>query len=129
PKSKKHPVTAPEAVHAEMLTDEIGLLRVAMFPGAIGIDVANDIDRGIAALDGCTRLIVDLRGNTGGGIGGLRLMSYLTPGKLEVGYSLTRKRRERGYRREDLTRFGRIPSSKATLLWLAARYAFVDNSI
>jgi len=32
-------------------------------------------------------------------------MSYLTPGKLEVGYSLTRKRRERGYRREELTRF------------------------
>ena len=112
-----------------MLTDEIGLLKVAMFPGAIGIDVAKDIDRGIAALNGCSRLIVDLRGNTGGGIGGLRLMSYLTPGKLEVGYSLTRKRRERGYRREELTRFGRIPSRKATLFWLAARYAFVDKSI
>jgi C-terminal processing protease CtpA/Prc len=129
PKNKKHPVTAPEAVHAEMLTDEIGLLKVAMFPGAIGIDVAKDIDRGIAALNGCSRLIVDLRGNTGGGIGGLRLMSYLTPGKLEVGYSLTRKRRERGYRREELTRFGQIPSHKSTLLWLVARYAFVDKSI
>jgi len=129
PKNKKHPVTAPEAVHAEMLTDEIGLLKVAMFPGAIGIDVAKDIDRGIAALNGCSRLIVDLRGNTGGGIGGLRLMSYLTPGKLEVGYSLTRKRRERGYRREELTRFGHIPSHKSTLFWLVARYAFVDKSI
>ena len=129
PKNKKHPVTAPEAVHAEILSDEIGLLKVAMFPGAIGIDVAKEIDRGIAALNGCSRLIVDLRGNTGGGIGGLRLMSYLTPGKLEVGYSLTRKRRERGYRREDLTRFGRIPSRKGTLFWLAARYAFVDKSI
>jgi C-terminal processing protease CtpA/Prc len=112
-----------------MLSDEIGLLKVAMFPGAIGIDVAKDIDRGIAALNGCNRLIVDLRGNTGGGIGGLRLMSYLTPGKLEVGYSLTRKRRERGYRREELTRFGHIPSRKSTLLWLAALYAFVDKSI
>ena len=129
PKSKTHPVTAPEAVHAERLTDEIGLLKVAMFPGVIGIDVAKDIDRAIASLDGCTRLIVDLRGNTGGGIGGLRLMSYLTPGKLEVGYSLTRKRRERGYRREELTRFGRIPAHKATLIWLAARYAFVEKSI
>lgn len=129
PKNKKHPVTAPEAVHAEMLSDEIGLLKVAMFPGAIGVDVAKDIDKGIAALDSCTRLIVDLRGNTGGGIGGLRLMSYLTPGKLEVGYSLTRKRRERGYRREELTRFGRIPSHKSTLFWLVARYAFVDKSI
>jgi carboxyl-terminal processing protease len=129
PKSKKHPVTAPDPVHAEKITDEIGLLKVAMFPGVVGIDVAKDIDCGIAALDGCSRLIVDLRGNTGGGIGGLRLMSYLTPGKLEVGYSLTRKRRERGYRREELTRFGRIPSHKATLLWLAARYAFVEKSI
>jgi hypothetical protein len=104
-------------------------LRVAMFPGAIGIDVAKDIDRGIAGLNGCGRLIVDLRGNTGGGIGGLRLMGYLTPGKLEVGYSLTRKRREKGYRREELTRFGRIPSHKATLIWLAARYALVEKSI
>lgn len=129
PKSKKHPVTAPQAVHAERLTYDIGLLKVAMFPGVIGIDVAKDIDRGIASLNGCSRLIVDLRGNTGGGIGGLRLMSYLTPGKLEVGYSLTRKRRERGYKREELTRFGRIPSHKATLIWLAARYAFVEKSI
>jgi hypothetical protein len=56
-------------------------------------------------------------------------MSYLTPGKLEVGYSLTRKRRERGYRREELTRFGRIPSYKTTLIWLAARYALVEKSI
>jgi C-terminal processing protease CtpA/Prc len=129
PKSKTHPVTAPEAVHAERLSDEIGLLKVAMFPGVIGIDVAKDIDRAIGSLDGCNRLIVDLRGNTGGGIGGLRLMSYLTPGKLEVGYSLTRKRRERFFRREELTRFGRIPSHKATLIWLAARYAFVEKSI
>src|SRR5438445_10894936 len=129
PKSQKHPVTAPQAVHARKLTDDIGLLKVAMFPGAIGIDVAKDIDRGIAALVGCGRLIVDLRGNTGGRIGGLRLMSYLTPRKLEVGYSLTRKRRERGYRREELNRFGRLPTHKATLLWLAARYAFVEKSI
>jgi carboxyl-terminal processing protease len=129
PKSKTHPVTAPEAVHAERLSYELGLLKVAMFPGVIGIDVAKDIDRAIESLEGCNRLIVDLRGNTGGGIGGLRLMSYLTPGKLEVGYSLTRKRRERGYHRDELTRFGRIPSHKATLIWLAARYALVEKSI
>jgi carboxyl-terminal processing protease len=129
PKSNKHPVTAPDPVHAEKLADDMGLLKVAMFPGLIGIDVAKDIDRGVELLDGCSRLIVDLRGNTGGGIGGLRLMSYLTPAKLEVGYSLTRKRQERGYRREELTRFGRIPSRKAALFWLAARYAFVEKSI
>ena len=46
PKSKKHPVTAPEAVRSERLSDEIGWLKIAMFPGAVGIDVAKDIDRG-----------------------------------------------------------------------------------
>jgi hypothetical protein len=56
-------------------------------------------------------------------------MSYLTPGKTEVGYSLTRARKERGYEREKLPRFGRIPSHKPTLLWLALRYGFLDKSI
>src|SRR5215469_3234375 len=59
PKSQKHPVTTPEVVHAKKLSEEIGLLKVAMFPGVIGIDVAKDIDRGIARLNGCRRLIVD----------------------------------------------------------------------
>jgi len=59
----------------------------------------------------------------------LRLMSYLTPEKKEVGYSLTRSRREKGYAKEKLPRFGGIPSHKATLLWLALRYGFIDKSI
>jgi C-terminal processing protease CtpA/Prc len=100
-----------------------------MFPGAVGIDLAKMFDTAIAHLKDSTRLIVDLRGNTGGGIGGLRLMSYLTPGKKEVGYSLTRARKEKGYARERLPRFGRIPSHKATLFWLALRYGFIDKSI
>src|SRR5207245_3812061 len=82
PKSKKHPVTAPQAVYSERLTYDIGLLKVAMFPGAIGIDVAKDIDRGVAALEGCSRLIVDLLGITGGGIGGLHMKSIDTLGRL-----------------------------------------------
>jgi C-terminal processing protease CtpA/Prc len=80
-------------------------------------------------LSDCTRLIVDLRGNTGGGIGGLRLMSYLTPAKLPVGYSLTKCRADKGYDKEKLPRFGRIPSRKGALPLLVLRYAFVDNSI
>src|SRR5258706_14226722 len=100
-----------------------------MFPGAVGIALDKMLDPAIAHLKDSTRLIVDLRGNPGGGIGGLRLMSYLTPGKKEVGYSLTRKRKEKGYTREKLPRFGHIPSHKATLLWLALRYGFIDKSI
>ena len=129
PRSKSHPVIVPKAVLCSQLPDGIGWLKVTMFPGAVGIDLAKMFDTAFDHLRDSTRLIVDLRGNTGGGIGGLRLMSYLTPGKKEVGYSLTRARREKGYRREQLPRFGRIPSRKATLLWLALRYGFIDKSI
>src|ERR1700739_670728 len=129
PRSKSHPVIVPKAVLCSQLPDGIGWLKVTMFPGAVGIDLAKMFDTAITHLKDSTRLIVDLRGNTGGGIGGLRLMSYLTPGKKEVGYSLTRKRKEKGYAREQLTRFGHIPSRKASLLWLALRYGFIDKSI
>jgi carboxyl-terminal processing protease len=129
PRSKKHPVIVPKSVICSQLPEGIGWLKVTMFPGAVGIDLAKALDNAFAHLKESNRLIVDLRGNTGGGIGGLRLMSYLTPGKLEVGYSLTRKRKEKGYEREKLARFGRIPSRKLTLLWLALRYGFIDNSI
>jgi carboxyl-terminal processing protease len=129
PRSKSHPVVVPKAVLCSQLPDGIGWLKVTMFPGAVGIDLAHMLDTAISHLRDSTRLIVDLRGNTGGGIGGLRLMSYLTPGKKEVGYSLTRARKEKGYAREKLPRFGRIPSHKPTLLWLALRYGFIDKSI
>jgi carboxyl-terminal processing protease len=129
PRSKSHPVIVPKAVLCSQLPDGIGWIKVTMFPGAVGIDLAKMFDTAIAHLKDSTRLIVDLRGNTGGGIGGLRLMSYLTPGKKEVGYSLTRARKEKGYTREKLPRFGHIPSHKATLFWLALRYGFIDKSI
>ncbi len=129
PRSKSHPVIVPKTVLCSQLPDGIGWLKVTMFPGAVGIDLAKMLDAAFAHLKDSTRLIVDLRGNTGGGIGGLRLMSYLTPGKTEVGYSLTRARKETGYVKEELPRFGRIPSHKTTLLWLALRYGFVDKSI
>jgi carboxyl-terminal processing protease len=129
PRSKSHPVIVPKAVLCSQLPDGIGWLKVTMFPGAVGIDLAHMLDTAFAHLRDSTRLIVDLRGNTGGGIGGLRLMSYLTPGKREVGYSLTRARKEKGYAREKLPRFGRIPSHKTTLFWLALRFGFIDKSI
>lgn len=129
PKSKKRPINQPRPVAWSKLTGNIGLIKITMFTGAIGIDLAHDIDRAVAELRDCNRLIVDLRGNTGGGIGGLRLMSYLTPDKRPVGYSLTKKRAAKGYRREDLTRFGRIPSRKIGLLGLILRYGLIDKSI
>ena len=56
-------------------------------------------------------------------------MSYLTPHKVPVGYSLTRLRAEQGYKREDLIRFERIPSSKLLAPFALWRFRKVDKSI
>jgi C-terminal processing protease CtpA/Prc len=111
------------------LDSGVGLLKVNIFPGIVGIDFARDIDNAIASFGNCRALIIDLRGNSGGGMGGLRLMSYLTPVRLPIGYSLTRNRARKGYKREELRQFDRIPRRKAALLWLALRYGLGDQSI
>jgi C-terminal processing protease CtpA/Prc len=129
PKSKYHPINRPRLVSWSKPAPGIGYLKAAGFPGQVGMDVAREIDHAILELRDCDRLIVDLRGNPGGGAGGLRLMGYLTPDKLPVGYSLSKKRAEKGYKKEKLPRFGKIPSRKIELFVLAFRYAFADKSI
>jgi len=43
---------------------------VSLFPGAIGIDFANEVDAIFAGrFKNADRLIIDVRGNPGGGIG------------------------------------------------------------
>ena len=116
-------------VFVSKLADRVGWLKVTKFPGAVGVDIANQIDRAIAELKDCNRLIIDLRGNAGGGLAFLRVMSYLTPDRLPVGYSVTRFRAERGYTKESLAVFDHIPSRKIGLLPLVARFAFGDDSV
>ena len=111
------------------IADRVGWLKVTKFPGTIGIDIAKEIDHGIEELRGCERLIVDLRGNAGGGLAFLRVMSYLTPERLPVGYSVTRARAETNYSKETLAIFDRIPSRKAALIWLVLKFGFRDDSV
>ena len=85
PKGKKLHFIEPTLVEARRLENGTGYLKVAMFPGMVGVVVANQISSGIASLGDIDRLIIDLRGNTGGGIGALRVMSLLTPDKIPVG--------------------------------------------
>ena len=56
-------------------------------------------------------------------------MSYLTPERLPVGYSVTRARAETNYSKETLAIFDRIPSRKAALIWLALKFGFRDDSV
>ena len=128
-KEKRRPIVVPDqVVTATRLPTGIGLLRVAMFPGVLGMDVARDINRAIADL-GCERLIVDLRGNTGGGIGCLRLMSQLCADRRGVGYSVSRAVAQEGFNKERLPAFDRIPGSTLGVLPLFVRFARARRSI
>src|SRR5579883_682150 len=95
-----------------------------MFPGIVGVEVANEISNGVVKLGAAENLIIDLRGNTGGGLGALRMMSLLTPDRIPVGFALDRRRvtanlesEKQGFRR-----FSRIPSSTKTLWLLAVQF-------
>jgi C-terminal processing protease CtpA/Prc len=116
-------------VMVSKIADGVGWLKVTKFPGTIGIDIAKEIDHGIEELRGCDRLVVDLRGNAGGGLAFLRVMSYLTPERLPVGYSVTRARAETNYSKDTLAIFDRIPSRKAALIWLVLKFGFRDDSV
>lgn len=83
-------VQAKLVVH-KRLNNSTGYLRISCFPGIVGVDVANAVTAAIQELSPVERLIIDVRGNPGGGAGVLRVMSLLTPGKLPVGYSINRK--------------------------------------
>jgi carboxyl-terminal processing protease len=134
PKGKaggKPPMAEPTSVVAEAFPQDVGYLRIAFFPGAGGGRFARDLTKAIEDLAGCNRLLVDLRGNLGGFIGSLRLMSYLTPGRVPVGYSLTRVGEDRGLRREQLACLDRLPSGKVSgaLMFIRFRLLHRDRSI
>ncbi|MFL6302742.1 MAG: S41 family peptidase, partial [Candidatus Sulfotelmatobacter sp.] len=122
PKYRDNPYSEPDSAVASVL-DNVGVLKVGLFPGRIGIDFANRISH---VFDGSFRvvhrLLIDLRGNPGGGIGGLRIMSYLSPSSLPVGFSIDRKTADRGYDKEHLPRLNHIPRSKWEIPLLALKF-------
>jgi C-terminal processing protease CtpA/Prc len=122
PKYKDCPYAEPESIAAS-IGDSLGQIKVSLFPGKIGIDFANRMQAVVTQdLKAADRLIVDLRGNPGGGVGGVRLMSYFTAGTEPIGYSLDRKTAEHGYDKDKLPRFGRIPHHKWEIALLALKY-------
>ena len=125
PKYAENPYAEPRNVVCTRTPDGIACVRISLFPGAVGVEFANEVSQAFEnELQDCNRLLVDLRGNPGGGIGGLRLMSYLTPDKVPVGYSLDRKTAQRGTPKDQLVRFGRVPDQKWKLYLLAFKFQF-----
>lgn len=105
----------PQSVSSRMVKPGVGLVKVPFFSGAFGISFSRLLDAALSDLtaQGCDRLIIDLRGCLGGSLGFARLASYLCPGRLPIGYDITRKRLRRGYEVHELphvampaTRFG-----------------------
>jgi len=128
-REKQRPIVVPDqVVSARMLERDVGYVRVSMFPGILGIDVARDINRAVSDL-ACLRLVIDLRGNTGGGIGCLRLMSQLCPDRRGVGYSVSRKLLQAGYDKKRLPQFDRIPSSKLQVIPLMIKFGLAGRSV
>jgi carboxyl-terminal processing protease len=123
PKYKDNPYSEPTALTAYFLPSGIAYLKVSLFPGKIGIDFANELDCIFSGkFANADRLIIDLRGNPGGGIGGLALMSYLTPDRLPIGYSWNRKMAQERRDPASLPIFNKIPRSKLAIPSLALKF-------
>ncbi|MBS1816951.1 MAG: PDZ domain-containing protein [Acidobacteria bacterium] len=123
----KPPMAEPTSVTASMLDQEVGYLRVAFFPGVNGQRFAREFESALASIGECRRLVVDLRGNLGGFVGSLRLMSSLTPDRTPVGYSLTRKGSDRGWRRESLPCVDHLPKGRLDVLRMALRFLVLNR--
>lgn len=123
PKYKDNPYSEPTALTTGSQPGGISYLKVSLFPGKIGIDFANEVDAIFSGrFSNADRLIIDLRGNPGGGIGGLALMSYLTPERLPVGYSENRKMALKHIDPKSLPVFDKVPRSKLAIPGLALKF-------
>src|ERR1035438_8533290 len=132
PRDRKQPYSEPKAVAWARMEDSVGYLKVTILPGQLGLDVSRAIDAAVAELESCERLILDLRGHLGGGLGVLRLMSHLTPAKLPIGYTITRRRTESGYDKSKLPRLDRLPTHLPNFLGvalMALKYVGRDPSV
>lgn len=124
------PMVEPKSIVHRIIAPGVGLLKVTYFPGGMGMRFAKQLDAAMASLkdQGVDRLIVDLRGNIGGGLGLARLASYMCSGHLPIGHSLTRARLQAGYHIEKLPHVP-MPKNTAELIWVLARFSFRDKSV
>jgi len=127
---QRPPIVEPKSPIHSKIGQDVGLLKITFFPGAAGLGFANALDRAVNDLNlqGCNRLIVDLRGNIGGSLGFTRLASYMCAGKVAIGHSLTPRRLRDGYSPETLPRVP-MPRNRTELLLTLARFSYRDKSV
>ena len=119
----------PKAVTFTNLGKGVGHLRVSYFPGAIGYGFMKDLNAAIEQLTalGAKKFVLDLRGNPGGGLGSLRVMSLLSPDPTPIGYSLTRKAIQKGWKRDQLPKIDHIPVGKWEQIMMAVRFKVLNR--
>ena len=123
------PMVEPRSLSYSFRSPDIGYLKINSFPGSLGLAFAKTLDDAVNDLNrkGTNRLVIDLRGNIGGALGSLRLMSYLCPGRVEIGHSITRKKLRNGYDKHKLVRIERIPFRKLDLALMFIRFKFIQR--
>jgi C-terminal processing protease CtpA/Prc len=120
PRSRKQPAADLKPVTWSILDGNVGYMKVPVLPGLLGLDIARAIDVAMEKLASCERFILDLRGHVGGGLGVLRLMSHLTPDRIPIGYTVTRKRAESGCDKATLPQLDRLPTNLPNPLAIAS---------
>jgi C-terminal processing protease CtpA/Prc len=120
----------PKAITAEFITPDIGVLKIPYFSGSFGLEFGEELRRAIEDLKtkGASRLIVDLRGNIGGGLGFAILASYLCADQRPIGYSITPKTLRDGVDKSALMHVP-TPRTRAQLALTLGRFLFRDKSI
>ncbi len=133
PAKDRPPMIEPKALSFRIENGQVPLIKVSTFPGAVGLPFAKELDSIIGRLTGedRDRLIIDLRGNIGGGLASLRLMSYLCADRRPIGYSLTKCHIQKRTKPENLPRIGQLPESKLRQLAMFVRFRFIhrDRSV
>jgi len=127
---QRPPIVEPKSPIQVNIGENIGLLKIAYFSGALGMGFAKTLDHAVHDLkqQGCERLIIDLRGNIGGSLGFARMASYMCPGKIAIGHSLTPRRLREGYDPVSLPRVP-MPRNRTELLITLARFSYRDKSV
>jgi len=76
PRYRRHrPMCLPKLISCRKIGPDVGLIRVTFFRGIFGLHTSRLLDAAIQELADCRHLVVDLRGNYGGGVGCFRLGS------------------------------------------------------